>query len=133
MAIDFGLKRTGIAVTDNLKIIATALDTVQTKEIVPFLKQYFSKEQVETLVIGKPVHLDNTEQNIEKYIQSFIVDLKKNFPALRIERFDERYTSKMAYQSIIDAGIKKIKRRNKAIVDKVSAVLILQSYLEYKL
>lgn len=133
MALDFGLKRTGIAVTDNLKIIATALDTVPTAEIIPFLGRYFENEAVETVVIGKSVRLNNTEQDIEKYIQMFIVDLKKNFPALKIERFDERFTSRMAHYVLLDSGIKKMKRRNKAIIDKISATLILQSYLENKI
>ena len=130
LAIDFGMKRTGIAVTDNLKMIATALDTVPTKEVIIFLKKYFAKEDVELVLIGKPVNLDNTEQEIEKSIQSFIVDLKNNFPDLKIERADERFTSKIAKQTILDSGIKKMARRNKSLVDKVSATILLQSYLE---
>jgi putative Holliday junction resolvase len=130
MAIDFGMKRTGIAVTDNLKMIATSLETLPTKETISFLKNYFQKEEVEVIVIGKPVNLDNTEQEIEKNIQGFIVDLKKNFPEKNIERMDERFTSKIAKQTILDSGIGKMKRRNKSLVDKVSATLILQSYLE---
>jgi putative holliday junction resolvase len=130
IAIDFGNKRTGLAVTDNLKMIATSLTTVHPKELIAYLAEYMKKEEVECIVIGKPMHLDNTENEIEKNIQSFIVDLKKNFPEVKIDRMDERFTSKMAQQTIIDAGIKKMERRNKSLVDKVSATIILQSYLE---
>ena len=130
LAIDFGNKRTGLAVTDNSKIIATALTTLPVKEVIDYLKDYMKKEEVECIVIGKPTNLDNTDSDIEKNIQSFIVDLKKNFPAMKIERMDERFTSKMAQRTIIDAGIKKMERRDKSLVDKVSATIILQSYLE---
>lgn len=132
IAIDFGNKRTGLAVTDNLKMIATGLITLPPKEVIGYLKEYASKEQIECIVIGKPNNLDNTENEIEKNIQSFIVDLKNNFPDMKIERIDERFTSKMAQQAIIDAGIKKMERRNKSLVDQVSATIILQSYLEQK-
>ncbi|HET7819784.1 MAG TPA: Holliday junction resolvase RuvX [Bacteroidia bacterium] len=130
LAIDFGLKRIGIAVTDTLQLIATALTTVESKDIINFLKDYLSKEQVECIVIGKSVDLQNENNPIEINIQSFIVDLKKFFPETKIDRFDERYTSKMAQQTILDSGIKKMERRNKALIDKISAVIILQSYLE---
>ncbi len=130
LAIDFGLKRTGVAVTDNLKMIATSLDTLQTKEVISFLKNYFQKEEVETIVIGSPANLDNSEQEIEKNIRAFIVDLKKNFHDKKIERMDERFTSKMAQRTILESGIKKMKRRDKSLVDKVSATIILQNYLE---
>lgn len=132
IAIDFGNKRTGLAVTDNLKMIATSLTTLHPKKVIPYLKEYAKKEEVECIVIGKSNNLDNTENEIEKNIQSFIVDLKKYFPDMKIERVDERFTSKMAQQAIIDAGIKKMERRNKSLVDQVSATIILQSYLEQK-
>ncbi|MBI4930086.1 MAG: Holliday junction resolvase RuvX [Bacteroidetes bacterium] len=132
IAIDFGNKRTGLAVTDNLKIIATPLTTLHPKEVIIFLKEYLKKEEVECIVIGKSNNLDNTENEIEKDIQSFIVDLKNIFPAMKIDRMDERFTSKMAQRTIIEAGIKKMERRNKSLVDKVSATIILQSYLEQK-
>jgi len=132
LAIDYGTKRIGIAVTDTLQIIANALDTVNSKDAMNFLKDYFEKEEVESIVIGKPSNLDYTDNEIEKNIQSFIVDLKKSFPKIKIERMDERFTSKIAQRTILDAGIKKMKRRNKSLVDKVSATLILQSYLETK-
>ena len=132
LAIDFGNKRTGIAVTDNLQMIASSLTTVETKNIISFLQDYMRKEEVECIVIGKSINLDNTDNEIEKNIQSFIVDLKKNFPQTKIERIDERFTSKIAQRTIIDSGIKKMERRNKSLVDKVSATIILQSYLELK-
>ena len=132
LAIDFGNKRTGIAVTDNLQMIASSLTTVPTKEIISFLKEYINKEEVECIVIGQSINLDNTDNEVEKNIQSFIVNLKKIFPQIRIERIDERFTSKIAQQTILDSGIKKMERRNKSLVDKVSATLILQSYLDLK-
>ena len=132
LAIDFGNKRTGIAVTDNLQMIASSLTTVPTKEIISFLQDYMKKEEVECVVIGKSINLDNTDNEIEKNIQSFIVNLKKIFPQMKIERIDERFTSKIAQRTIIDSGIKKMERRNKSLVDKVSAAIILQSYLELK-
>ena len=130
LAIDFGNKRTGIAVTDNLQMIASSLTTVETKNIISFLQDYMKKEEVECIVIGQSINLDNKDNEIEKNIQSFIVNLKNIFPHLKIERVDERFTSKMAQRTIIDAGIKKMERRNKSLVDKVSATIILQSYLE---
>ena len=130
LAIDYGAKRTGIAATDPLKMIASPLETVSTGEVIDFLKKYFSKEEVECVVIGKPVNLDNSDSEIEKQIQSFIVNLKKQFADMKIERMDERFTSKIAQSAILDSGIKKMERRNKSLVDKVSATLILQSYLE---
>ncbi len=130
IAIDYGNKRTGLAVTDPMKMIATSLTTLHPKELIGYLSEYMKKEEVECIVVGKPTQLDNTENEIEKNIQSFIVDLKKNFPHMKIDRMDERFTSKMAQQTIIDAGIKKMERRNKSLVDKVSATIILQSYLE---
>ena len=132
LAIDFGNKRTGIAVTDKLQMIASSLTTVETKNIISFLQDYMKKEEVECIVIGQSINLDNTDNEIEKSIQSFIVDLKKNFPQMKIERIDERFTSKIAQRTIIDSGIKKMERRNKSLVDKESATIILQSYLELK-
>ncbi len=130
IAIDYGTKRTGIAVTDNLKMIAGALTTLHPKELIQFLKEYTAKEEVECIVIGKSNKLDSTDNEIEKNIQSFIVDLKNNFPAMKIERIDERFTSKIAQRAIIDAGVKKMDRRNKSLADKISATIILQNYLE---
>ena len=129
LAIDYGLKRTGIAVTDELQIIASGLTTVSTKELIPFLKDYINKEQVELFVVGEPKQMNNTPSESEELIISFLTKLKKQIPSIPIERVDERFTSKMAFQTMIDSGLKKKQRKNKALVDEISATLILQSYL----
>jgi putative Holliday junction resolvase len=131
MAIDFGGKRVGIAVTDNLQLIANGLDTVPTKEIFDFLKSYLNKEQVECVVVGEPKRLNLMETHSTAMTEKFVADFKTKFPAMRVERMDERFTSKMAFQAMIDGGLKKKDRKNKETVDKVSATLILQSYLEH--
>ncbi len=130
LAIDYGQKRTGIAITDELKIIATGITTVKTSELIVFLKNYFLKEKIELIVIGKPLQMNNTESESEKYIVPFIRNLQKLYPEIPIKRIDERFTSKMAFQTMIDSGINKKKRSNKALVDTISATIILQSYLE---
>lgn len=129
LAIDFGSKRTGIAVTDELQIIASGLTTVSTKELIPFLKDYISKEQVELFLIGEPKQMDNTASESEVLIAAFIEKLKKSIPSMPLKRVDERFTSKMAFQTMIDSGLKKNQRKNKALIDEISATLILQSYL----
>jgi putative Holliday junction resolvase len=132
VAIDYGKKRTGIAVTDDLQIIASGLTTVDTSNLNDFIKTYLATEQVEALVIGLPKKLDNSIFEIEIEIQKFIAFLKENFPSLSIERIDERFTSKMAFQSMLEGGMKKKQRQNKALIDEISATLILQSYLNSK-
>jgi len=132
MALDFGTKRTGIAITDDLQIIASGLTTVATKELISFLSSYFEEESVECLVIGQPKQMDNSDSESESHILKFISKLKVEFPDLKIERIDERFTSKLAFQSMIDSGMKKKKRRDKSIIDTISATLILQNYLEQK-
>lgn len=132
MAIDYGQKRTGIAVTDDLKIIASGLTTVETKEMIPFLKSYFKEHQVELLLVGEPKRMNNTHSEVEELIRSAIDEIRKTFPNIPIERVDERFTSKMAFQTMVDSGISKKKRQNKALVDEISATLILQSYLYSK-
>lgn len=132
LAIDFGTKRTGIAVTDELQIIASGLTTVNTKELLKFLKDYTSKESVELFLVGEPKQMDNTASESEVYIMSFISKLEKALPNIPIKRVDERFTSKMAFQTMIDSGLKKNQRKNKALVDEISATLILQSYLYSK-
>ncbi|UKM66365.1 Holliday junction resolvase RuvX [Flavobacteriaceae bacterium GSB9] len=132
LAIDFGTKRTGIAVTDELQIIASGLTTVNTKELIAFLKDYVSKESVELFLVGEPKQMDNTASESEQYIKPFITKLQNAFPKIPIEREDERFTSKMAVQTMIDSGLKKKQRQNKALVDEISATLILQSYLYSK-
>ena len=129
LAIDYGTKRTGIAVTDELQIIASGLTTVVTKELIPFLKKYINEEQVEIFVIGAPKQMNNTVSESEVFILNFIEKLKKAIPKIPIKRIDERFTSKMAVQTMIDSGLKKGKRKNKALVDEISATLILQNYM----
>lgn len=130
LAIDYGEKRVGLAVTDPLKIIANGLPTVETKNIFPFLKEYFSKEKVESIVIGDPKNLRNEEMDITQKVNVFISQLKKEFPEIIIHRVDERFTSKMASQTILQSGLKKKDRQQKHLVDKISAVIILQNFLE---
>ena len=132
LAIDFGVKRTGIAVTDELQIIASGLTTVDTKLLISFLKDYIKKETVELFIIGEPKQMDNTASESEQYIVKFISKLEKIIPSIPIKRVDERFTSKMAFQTIIDSGLKKKQRKNKALIDEISATLILQSYLYSK-
>ena len=129
LSIDYGLKRTGLAVTDPLQIIATGLTTVSSKELIPFLKDYFDKEQVELIIIGEPKNLDDTDTHATPLVEKCIKDLQKNFPAIPVKKVDERYTSKMASQAMIEMGLKKKQRRNKALVDEIAATIMLQDYL----
>lgn len=121
--------RTGIAVTDELQLIASGLTTVDTKDLLKFLEDYIKKESVERFVVGLPKQMDNTASESEALIQDFLKQLSAKFPAMPVERQDERFTSKMAFQSMLDSGMKKKKRRDKALVDEISATLILQAYL----
>ncbi len=130
LAIDYGKKRTGIAVTDELRLIASGLTTIQTADIIPFLKEYLSKELVDVIVVGEPKQMNNTPSESEVLIVPFIQEITKHFPKLPIERQDERFTSKMAFQTMLDGGLKKGQRRNKALIDEISATIILQSYME---
>jgi putative Holliday junction resolvase len=132
LAIDYGTKRTGIAITDELQIIASGLTTVNTKEIFSFLKAYISKEAVELFLVGEPKQMDNTASESEIFIVPFLKKLEAEFPNIPVKRIDERFTSKMAFQTMIDSGLKKNQRKNKALVDEISATLILQSYLYSK-
>lgn len=132
LAIDYGMKRTGIAVTDELQIIASGLTTVTTKKLLQFLKNYTTKESVELFLVGEPKQMDNSASESEILIQPFLATLEKQFPNIPVKRVDERFTSKIAFQTMIDSGLKKGKRRNKALVDEISATLILQSYLYSK-
>jgi len=132
LAIDFGTKRTGIAVTDELQIIASGLTTVNTKDLLVFLNNYVAKETVELFVVGEPKQMDNSASESETYIIKFIAKLEKTIPNIPIKRIDERFTSKMAFKTMIDSGLKKNQRKNKALVDEISATLILQSYLYSK-
>lgn len=132
LAIDYGSKRVGIAVTDDLQIIASGLTTVHSKDIIAFLEDYFSKNDVECIVVGEAKDLKNQPAESAKIIEPFVKHLSRKFPDKIIERIDERFTSKIAFQSMIDSGLKKKDRQNKALIDEISATLILQSYLEQK-
>ena len=130
LAIDYGKKRVGLAVTDPLQLIANALTTVPTTEIWTFLEQYVACESIARFVIGYPRNLDNKPAEAARYVTAFVKQLQKKFPQIPVSMEDERFTSKMAFQTMIDGGVKKMDRRNKAMVDKISAAIILQSYLE---
>lgn len=132
MAIDFGKKRTGIAVTDDMQIIASGLDTVDTAKLMMFLKKYFSENKVETVVVGLPTDLKGNISEVETDIQKFIENFKKEFPEVPVERFDERFTSKMASFYISQSGKSRKERQSKELIDKVSATIILQNFLDQK-
>lgn len=132
LALDYGRKRTGVAVTDPLQMIANNLTTVRTHDIFDFLAEYFSKEKVETVVVGLPKTVNNEESESMKYIKPFLARFKKLYPDMKVEMVDERFTSKLAFQTMIDAGLKKKDRQKKELVDAVSATIILQTYLEQK-
>ncbi len=129
LAFDYGQKRTGIAVTDELQIIASGLTTVKTEEIFSFLSDYLEEENVECFVVGLPKQMNNMPSESEQFIQPFLKKLKNKYPNIPIIRVDERFSSKMAFQSMIESGLKKQQRRNKSLIDEVSATIILQSYL----
>jgi len=131
LAIDYGQKRVGLAVTDTLKIIATNLTTVASKDIFDFLKNYFIKEKVDIIIVGLAKKLNNTDSSSMQFIKPFTEKLKKTFPGLQIEMYDERYTSKLALQAMIESGASKKTRRNKALLDSISATILLQNYLEF--
>jgi len=130
LAIDYGQKRVGIAVTDPLQMIANGLETVASKDIWKYLSDYMQREEVDTIVVGEPRDMMNRPSDASRFVEPFVRKLRKTYPDMKIERFDERFTSKMAFQTMIDGGLGKKKRRNKALVDTISATLILQSYLE---
>lgn len=132
IAIDYGQKRVGIAETDDLQIIASGLTTLHVTEVIPFLEKYLVKHSVECVVIGEAKDLKNNPAESARFIEPFVKHFSKKFPTIKIERIDERFTSKMAFQTMIDAGLNKKARQNKALVDQISATLILQSYLEQK-
>lgn len=131
MAIDYGRVRTGIAVTDPLQLIPNGLTTVDTPKLEVFLAEYFSHEQVETIVIGFPKTLQNEPAEVTKSITPFVNRLRKLYPDKNIELIDERFTSKMAFQTMIDSGISRTARRNKGLIDKISATIMLQNYLDW--
>lgn len=130
LSIDYGKKRTGLAVTDPLKIIATGLTTIETPKLIAFLKDYFSKEQVEDVIIGMPTNMDDSDTHATPLVRKFIEQFKKNFPAIPISEVDERFTSKMATQAMLEMGLKKKQRQNKGLVDEIAATIMLQEYLQ---
>jgi len=133
LAIDYGQKRTGIAVTDEMQIIASGLTTVPTETALAFLKEYFGKEKVEKVLIGEPKQMNNEPSQSAPLIDAFVEKFKLDFPDMPVERVDERFTSKMAFQTMIDSGLKKKQRQNKALIDEISATIMLQDYLSRKL
>ena len=131
LSIDYGGKRTGLAVTDPFKIIATGLCTVETPKLKAFLKDYFSKEQVEKVIIGMPVNWDDSATHATPLVQQFIKDFQKNFPSIPIQEVDERFTSKLASQAMLQMGLKKKQRQNKSMLDEIAATIMLQEYLQH--
>jgi putative Holliday junction resolvase len=131
LSIDYGRKRTGLAVTDPLKIIATGLCTVETQKLLIFLKDYFSRETVELVIIGMPVNWDDTATHATPLVQQFIKSFQKNFPAIPVKEVDERFTSKLASRAMIEMGMKKKQRQNKAMIDEIAATIMLQEYLQH--
>lgn len=132
LSIDYGLKRTGIAVTDDFQIIASGLTTIPSTDIIPFLKTYFLKENVETVLIGEPKQMNGLPSESTEIIEKFISQFHTEFPNMKMERVDERFTSKMAFQTMIDSGLKKKQRQNKGLIDEIAATILLQDYLNYK-
>jgi len=133
LSIDYGGKRTGLAVTDPLKIIATGLCTVETPKLPAFLKDYFSKEKVELVIIGMPVNWNDTATHATPLVKKFIREFKKKFPAIPVKEVDERFTSKMASQAILQMGLKKKQRQSKGLVDEIAATIMLQEYLQHNI
>ena len=130
LAIDYGLKRTGLAVTDPLQIIATGLTTIESPKLIAFLKDYFKKEEVELILIGEPKNWDDTDTHATPLVRQVILRLQKEFPKMPLQTVDERNTSKMASRAMIDMGLKKKQRRNKALVDEIAAAMMLQEWLK---
>lgn len=130
LALDYGTKRTGIAVTDTLNIIANGLTTVPTHTLLDFLKSYLAKENVERIIVGLPKQMNNEYSENMKHIRPFVKKLETVFPSIKVEYYDERFTSALAHRTMLDAGLKKTDRQNKALVDEISATIILQDYME---
>ncbi len=130
MAIDYGTKRTGLAVTDPVRIIATALTTVETPSLLQYIKDYCAREEVDIFVVGVAKHMDNSPSESMQYIEPFVAQLAQTFPDKKIARIDERFTSKIAFQTMIDSGLKKRQRQNKGLIDQISATIMLQDFLK---
>jgi putative holliday junction resolvase len=129
LAIDYGQKRTGIAVTDDFQIIASGLTTIASETTIDFLTNYFEKEKVEKVLLGKPIQMNGEPSQSTEIIEKFVTKFKNAFPEMQLERVDERFTSKMAFKTMIDSGLKKKQRQNKALIDEISATIMLQDYL----
>lgn len=129
LSIDYGLKRTGLAVTDPLQIIASGLTTIDSRELIPFLKKYMLAEQVERIIIGEPRNWDDSDTHATPLVEKCISGLKKNFPTIPIEKVDERFTSKLAKDAMLEMGLRKKQRRDKKLVDEIAATILLQEYL----
>ncbi len=132
LALDYGKKRTGIAVTDDMQLIASGLQTVDTMDLLSFLDAYFNTHEVEKVIIGEPKQMNGLPSESAVLIENFIAVFSKKFPQMPIERIDERFTSKMAFKTMLDSGLKKRQRKNKALLDEIAATIILQDYLTYK-
>ncbi len=132
LAIDYGMKRSGIAITDEMQMIASGLTTVETPKLMEFLKKYFNDEKVELVIVGEPKQMNYEPSESAAMIDAFVVKFSRIFPEMKVERIDERFTSKMALNSMIQGGISKKKRQNKALLDEISATIILQDYLNYR-
>ncbi|WP_395063103.1 Holliday junction resolvase RuvX [Flavobacterium sp.] len=132
LSIDYGMKRTGIAVTDELQIIASGLTTIPSETAIAFLKDYFLKEKVIKVLIGEPKQMNGLPSQSTEIIEKFVTKFKTAFPDMELERSDERFTSKMAFQTMIDSGLNKKQRQNKALVDEIAATIMLQDYLHNK-
>ena len=133
LAIDYGMKRTGIAVTDELQIIASGLTTIPSETAIDFLKDYFSKENVAKVLIGEPKQMNGQPSESTPIIEKFVTKFTATFPEMKIVRVDERFTSKMAFQTMIDSGLSKKQRQNKGLVDEIAATILLQDYLTRKM
>jgi putative Holliday junction resolvase len=129
ISLDYGLRRTGIAVTDPLQLIATGLTTVSSPDLIAFLRDYFRRETVESILVGYPLNLDHSETDASRPVQELIRTLKKEFPQLPVQLMDERFTSRIASRSMIEMGLKKKQRRNKKLIDEIAATILLQDYL----
>lgn len=133
MGIDYGIRRTGIAITDELQLIASGLATVPTEELWDYLTSYFQKNAVEKVVIGMPKQMDNTDSQSAPLIRQFIAEFEKRFPGIPLVQVDERFTSKMAFQTMIDSGLKKKQRQNKGLIDEIAATILLRDYLQSRI
>lgn len=132
LAIDFGQKRSGLAVTDPLQMIANGLETISSKDLIDYILDYLKQEDVECIVVGEPKDMSNQNSDSARFVEPFVRRLRAALPNMTIERFDERFTSKIAFQSMLDAGLSKKRRRDKALVDTISATIILQSYMDFR-